>query len=198
MGVIPSRSASHLLKPRIPWNFSTWIRPKKDSSRFSDIETQPSETFVYVWFDKNFRENLQIQTAVKLFKQNMKDVRVMDDRYKFEQWLMRHHTNENIVLIISNECATFLVPDIHSSQLIIAIYVYYADENTDHKWMESYSKVRSVIFESSKILQQVSMDMKDFEHTHDFNSQCVLTHNDESSRVEDISEQMEDSQGGMC
>jgi hypothetical protein len=159
MGTGSSRAVSYLLKPSTLSTFSTWIKPKNDSSDFSNIEIQPSETFQYVWFDKNFCQNLQIQTAVRLFKQNMKNVLVMDDRYKFEQWLMKHHTKENIVLIISNECAAYLVPDIHSSSLIIAIYVYYTNYNTDHRWTESYSKVRGVVFEPNKLAQLVSEQM---------------------------------------
>jgi len=165
------------------------------------MKVQSSETFLHIWFDENVGENLQIQRALKVLKQNVKNVRLMHDRYKFYQWLIKHHNNENVVLIVSSKCGKQLVPDIHNWQSITAIYVYCTDGTTDNKWTESYSKVRGVISDPNKLAQEVSADTKDLKSIDDFNSQRVLPevliHSTELSHVEDILEKKEGSQGGM-
>ncbi len=182
-------------KKRTFSSLSTEIRSEDESEIYDDIEPQSSEIVLHIWLNTNINENLQIQKAVRVLKKNIKNVLVMNDPCICKQWLMKHHVNETIALIVSSECGKQVVPDIHHSQSIIAIYVYCSDDKVDNKWTKKYSKVRGVFSDPNKLAQQVSIDMKDFNYRYMYPN--IAIRYSELSRVEDVLETKEESRGGM-
>ncbi|CAF1283937.1 unnamed protein product, partial [Didymodactylos carnosus] len=76
-----------------------------------------------------------------------------------EQWISKEESNvEKIIFIVSGTFGQKILPKIHGLQQLIAVYVYCANVKRHEGWASNYTKVRTVVSLTDKLIEQISLD----------------------------------------
>ena len=131
------------------------------------IENTNLETFVLVWLDPNVdtsQENVQTQIRLR----EILTCLITFDRVKAcEDWLKKCSPNEKIILIVSGAYGQEIVPRIHDTPLIIAVYVYCLDVQRNEIWAKNFPKIRSVQSSTANLLRELSQNQYKLENVED-------------------------------
>jgi len=133
----------------------------------STIENTYLETFLLVWLDPHVdtsKENVRTQRRLR----EILTCLITFDRVKAcEDWLKKCYSDEKIILIVSGAYGEEIVPRIHDTPSIVAIYVYCLDVDRNKIWASNYSKVRSVQSSTDNLLHELSHNQMNLENVED-------------------------------
>ena len=145
-----------------------------DFTVLSRRKRQSLKRCLVIWCDPDINQNQDIQTTIQQLKRVMPCVLSTNDFDECKQWLMQYHRDKRIFFIVSNKFGKQIVPDIHSLSWLIAIYVYCTDRKIHTRWTADYPKVRGVISNTNKLIQKLSMDVKNSECLQHLDQQDLL------------------------
>lgn len=133
----------------------------------STIENTHLETFLLVWLDphvESSEENVQTQ---KRLREILTCLITFDNVKACKDWLERSAPDEKIILIVSGAFGQEIVPQIHETLSIVAIYVYCLDVERNKIWAKDYPKIRAVQSSTSNLLREVSQHKHKLENAED-------------------------------
>ena len=137
--------------------------PSSTHSSTSNIQIEHLETFILVWLDEK-RIDDQNQQLKKRLRQLTTNFIYFDDFRLCEQWFNSRSTDEKILFIVSGRVGPKIVPLIHHLTSIIGIFVFSMILENTSGWIQPYSKIRTTIFTSEELIQQLSKDQRYFEN----------------------------------
>jgi hypothetical protein len=135
-----------------------------------DIDVEHLETFTLVWLDRYIDEDENNQELKRRLREHTTSLITFNDFRSCEQWLKNRSTDEKILLIVTGDLGTKLIPTIHQLPSIIAIYVFCWKPEIHTMWTPDYPKIRGVISKEEILLQKISNDRIYFENIEDFKS----------------------------
>ena len=140
----------------------------------SAIDNSYLETFLLVWLDPHVDSKENVSTQKRLRK--IITCLITFDRIKTcEDWLKKCDPDDKIILIVSGAYGQEIVPRIHSTQSIVAIYVYCLDVERNKIWAKDYSKVRSVQSSTNSLLEELAHNQVHLENAEDSRALQVYT-----------------------
>ena len=110
------------------------------AGKADDSEIDNLETFRLLWLDSNVNngENLVAQIQLRTIINHLETFIDPDDCQKSIEQTPK---DDRVVLIVSGQLGETLVPRIHESQRVSAVYVYCRDENKNKVWADKFKKV---------------------------------------------------------
>lgn len=139
------------------------------------------ETFVLIWLDPNVDASAEnVETQARLRKV-LTSLITFDKAEKCEKWLKKRCPDEKIVLIVSGGFGREIVPKIHHLPVLISIYVYCLDVETNKIWSQRFEKIRCVTASTDFLLEQLSNDQVSREGIEDSKAFKIFQHGENSS-----------------
>lgn len=107
----------------------------------SSQHVQNLETYFLFWLDaavNSSEENLEAQRKLRA---SINCLTTFEDEAKCEEYVLSVAKDDRIVLIVSGQLGSNLIPRVHPLRQISAIYVYCVNKQEDEQWPQEFNKV---------------------------------------------------------
>ncbi|CAF5094588.1 unnamed protein product, partial [Rotaria sp. Silwood1] len=115
------------------------------------------ETFSLLWLDGsvNKSDNLHAQEELRTTIHQLKTFEKPD---KCLEYIYNVPKEDRIVLIVSGQLGRSIVPNIHSIEQLLSIYIYCYDQNSNEQWSSKYRKVKAVVTNVKELIARIQFD----------------------------------------
>lgn len=106
------------------------------------------ENFVPFWLDAEMHTSEHNRAAQKYLRNLNKNLRIFDNQEHCREVIDGYDKERRIVLIVSGRFGRELVPQVHQSPQLVAIYIYCHDKQLNEEWAKNFDKV--LLFNNEK------------------------------------------------
>ncbi|CAF1465795.1 unnamed protein product [Adineta steineri] len=116
------------------------------------------ELYSLLWADHSVNSSENRKTQEQL-RSAINHIRVFDNGNDCEIYI-RQSKDDQILLIISGQLGSVIVPSIHSLRQINSIYIYCFNSNKHREWASKFTKIRAIVTTLNDLIQQIKVDRK--------------------------------------
>ena len=123
------------------------------------------ETHSLLWLDGSVNSN-ENRNAQQQLRSAVNYIRVFESSIECETYI-HESKNDQILLIVSGQLGSVIVPLIHSLRQIDSIYVYCSNPSKHQKWASKFVKILAVAADLNEIIEKINADRKGIEKPND-------------------------------
>ncbi|CAF1242596.1 unnamed protein product [Didymodactylos carnosus] len=134
------------------------------ASRFCSTENLFDETYQLVWLDQNVNEtedNLSTQQKLRGIINHLKVFTNIDECEQYiHQGLVAGQDDQKVVLVVSGRFGRELIPRIHQLTLIVAVYIYCMDKESNKQWADQHQKIKDIFTDADEMIRRLKEDQR--------------------------------------
>ncbi|CAF0851784.1 unnamed protein product [Adineta steineri] len=128
-------------------------------SVFSALSTSNNlETYSLIWVDSSVN-SIENRNAQQQLRSTINHIQVFESIIECESYI-RQSEHDEILLIVSGQLGSVIVPLIHSLRQINSIYVYCLNASKHKSWSSKFIKIRSIVTDLNELIAEIKVDRK--------------------------------------
>ena len=107
----------------------------------SDLLEKNLETYSLIWLDSTSATSKDLADAQKQLRKQIQCLKTFCDAEQCKTYIQSLGKEERVIFVVSYRLAREVIPEIHSLQQILSVYLYAFDKRVDDTWVKPFSKV---------------------------------------------------------